>query len=102
MKTLLMVAAGLVLILMMVACGGGGGSESSGWTKTDRETLTQDCVGYVIAEGDLNNSSASRYCRCWVQGMEAHYTAEYADTIINEGAMPDPEALNIGVKCLSE
>jgi hypothetical protein len=100
MKVLFIVVVGLIVVL--AACGGGKAPESDGWGKVDRESLTQDCIAYTIAEGDLSDSYASRYCRCWVQGMEAHYTAEYADTIINGGELPDPEVLSIGIKCLSE
>jgi len=100
MKMLPIVIIGLVLVLMVVACGGGSGAD--GWAKTDRVILTQDCIENVIAEGDLSRSYASRYCRCWVHGMEAHYTAEYAATVINGDEMPDPELLNIWMGCLSE
>ncbi|HUV73875.1 MAG TPA: hypothetical protein VMW79_06175 [Anaerolineae bacterium] len=102
MKIVSVVTVGTILLLVMVSCGGGGGSDPNGWAKADREALTQDCIEYVIAEGDLSDSHASRYCRCWVRGMEAHYTVEYADTIINGAEMPDLEVLNIGIECLSE
>jgi len=102
MKMLFVVV--FLLVLVLAACGGGSKAlpDSSGWAKADRESLTQDCIGYVIAEGQLSNSYASQYCRCWIDGMEAHYTAEYADTIINQGAMPDPEVITIGMDCLSQ
>jgi hypothetical protein len=98
MKAMCLVLIALVL-LGLAACGGGGKAESDGWAKAERESLTQDCIKYVIAEGGLSNSYASQYCKCWISGMEAHYTAEYADTIINQGAMPDPEVMKIGTEC---
>jgi len=100
MKTIALILMALAL-LGLAACGGSGGAKPNGWTKADRESLTQDCIGYVIAKGDLSNSYASRYCECWIGGMEAHYTADYADTIINGGEMPDPEVITIGTDCLN-